>query len=185
MNERFVYILLTDTGTVFTKTIKTYTKAPYNHSSLALDSDLIQLYSFGRKKPNNPFKAGFVQEDVVNGTYKKYPQTTCALYEVPVSERQYQKICRMLELFKKNNQKTIYNLMGVFGVAVKAPFEPQGSYFCSQFVAEILHKAGVNLWTKLPALIEPNDFREAQVTKLVYEGLLNEYPPVWLRSERT
>lgn len=183
MNERFVYILLTDTGTVFTKTIKTYTKAPYNHSSLALDADLIQLYSFGRKKPNNPFKAGFVQEDVVAGTYKKYPQTTCAIYEVPITERQYEKICRLLELFKKNNHKTIYNLMGVFGVAVKAPFEPQGSYFCSQFVAEILHRAGVRLWDKLPALIEPNDFRTADGLSLIYEGVLQEYAPIEQRKK--
>lgn len=178
MNDRFIYILLTDTGTVFTKTIKTYTGAPYNHSSLSLDRDLIQLYSFGRKKPNNPFKAGFVQEDVVAGTYKKYPKTTCAIYEIPITERQFEKILRMLELFKKNDQKTIYNLLGIFGLAVKAPFEPQGSYFCSQFVAEILHRAGVRLWSKLPSLIEPNDFREAEEARLVYEGLLTDYEPI-------
>lgn len=182
MSERSLYILVTDTGTVFTKTIKTYTKAPYNHSSLALDPELVQLYSFGRKNPNNPFKAGFVQEDVIKGTYEKYPKTTCALYAIPVTERQYEKVIRMLELFKKNDQKTIYNLLGVFGVAVKAPFEPQGSYFCSQFVAEILHRAGVRLWTKLPSLIEPNDFRQAQEAVLIYEGLLNEYEPVVKRK---
>ncbi|MFA1642022.1 hypothetical protein AB5N96_04045 [Chryseomicrobium imtechense] len=175
MNERFVYILLTDTGTVFTKTIKTYTKAPYNHSSLSLDKELTQLYSFGRKKPNNPFQAGFVQEDVLNGTYKKYPNTTCALYEIQVSPRQYQKIERMIALFQKNNKKTIYNLLGVFGVAVKAPFEPKGSYFCSQFVAEILHRAGIRFWPKLPSLVEPNDFRTILSSHLVYEGLLQEY----------
>lgn len=175
MNERFVYILLTDTGTVFTKTIKTYTKAPYNHSSLSLDKELTQLYSFGRKKPNNPFQAGFVQEEVLNGTYKKYPNTTCALYEIQVSPRQYQKIERMIALFQKNNKKTIYNLLGVFGVAVKAPFEPKGSYFCSQFVAEILHRAGIRFWPKLPSLVEPNDFRTILSSYLVYEGLLQEY----------
>ncbi|XKH49788.1 hypothetical protein LG275_09105 [Chryseomicrobium palamuruense] len=175
MNERFVYILLTDTGTVFTKTIKTYTKAPYNHSSLSLDKELTQLYSFGRKKPNNPFQAGFVQEDVLNGTYKKYPNTTCALYEIQVSPRQYQKIERMIALFQRNNKKTIYNLLGVFGVAVKAPFEPKGSYFCSQFVAEILHRAGIRFWPKLPSLVEPNDFRTILSSNLVYEGLLQEY----------
>ena len=175
MNERFIYIVLTDTGTVFTKTIKTYTKAPYNHSSLSLDKDLIQLYSFGRKKPNNPFKAGFVQEDVLNGTYKKYPKTTCAIYEVQVSPRQYQKIERMIALFQKNNKKTIYNLLGVFGVAVKAPFEPQGSYFCSQFVAEILHRAGIRFWPKLPSLVEPDDFRRVLKPHLIYEGVLADY----------
>ena len=45
-----VYILLTDTGTLFTKSIKTYTKAPYNHASISFDVGLEELYSFGRKK---------------------------------------------------------------------------------------------------------------------------------------
>lgn len=81
----------------------------------------------------------------------------------------------MIALFQKNNKKTIYNLLGVFGVAVKAPFEPKGSYFCSQFVAEILHRAGIRFWPKLPSLVEPNDFRTILSSYLVYEGLLQEY----------
>ncbi|TFD94500.1 MULTISPECIES: hypothetical protein [Jeotgalibacillus] len=173
-----IYILLSDTGTIFTKTIKKYTKAPYNHSSLSLDAELIQLYSFGRKNPNNPLNGGFVQEDVLYGTYKHFPKTTCAVYEIEVTDRQYSKVVRLIELFKRNDRKMIYNLLGVFGVAMKEPFEPIGMYFCSQFVADILHRADIRLWDKLPALVEPNDFRESDQTVLIYEGLLTEYPPV-------
>ena len=39
MIEKKVYILLTDTGTLFTKLIKLYTKKPYNHASISFDSE--------------------------------------------------------------------------------------------------------------------------------------------------
>lgn len=45
-----VYLLLTDTGTVFSTAIKKYTRKPYNHASLALDQQLTEVYSFARKK---------------------------------------------------------------------------------------------------------------------------------------
>ncbi|MDU5946686.1 MAG: hypothetical protein E6Z15_06375, partial [Paenibacillus macerans] len=44
--ERSVYILLTNTGTLFTRVIKGYTGAPYNHASISFDRELSELYSF-------------------------------------------------------------------------------------------------------------------------------------------
>ena len=64
MSEKAIYILLTDTGTWFSRAIKLYTGAPYNHASIALDEELNELYSFGRKVYTNPFSAGFVQEHI-------------------------------------------------------------------------------------------------------------------------
>ena len=52
---RNVYILLTDTGSLFTRLIKRFTNSPYNHVSIAFDKSLNTLYSFGRKHPYNPF----------------------------------------------------------------------------------------------------------------------------------
>lgn len=36
MSNQKIYILLTDTGTLFTRLIKLYTKKPYNHASISL-----------------------------------------------------------------------------------------------------------------------------------------------------
>ncbi|ADU31037.1 hypothetical protein [Evansella cellulosilytica] len=176
--DKKVYILLTDTGTVFTKTIKQYTKAPYNHSSIAFDEHLLELYSFGRKNPRNPLYAGFIKEDILNGTYKLYPQTTCSVYEIIVTDRQIEKMKRMIGLFERKKDQMIYNIFGVIGVALREPLEPRGSYFCSQFVSELLERAGIKLWNKIPALVTPDDFRRSDKTKLVYEGLLLDYPPL-------
>lgn len=44
---KFVYILLTRTNTVLSRTIGFSTGDPFTHVSLALDAELTQLYSFG------------------------------------------------------------------------------------------------------------------------------------------
>lgn len=98
-DERSIYILLTNTGTLFTRVIQTYTKAPYNHASISFDRELTELYSFGRKHPSNPLNGGFVKEDIQTGTYSKYPNTTCVIYELQVTEREVEKMKRVLHIF--------------------------------------------------------------------------------------
>lgn len=176
-DEQSVFILLTNTGTLFTRVIQTYTKAPYNHASISFDRNLHELYSFGRKHPNNPLNGGFVREDIQTGTYSKYPNTTCVIYELRVSSREVEKMKRVLHIFVRSQQKFLYNLLGVIGVAIKEPVEFSNSYFCSQFVAEILQRSGIRLWNKLPALVTPDDLRRSERLHLVYEGKLSEYRP--------
>lgn len=174
---RSIYILLTNTGTLFTKSIRTYTRAPYNHASIAFDREMTEMYSFGRKNPNNPFSGGFVKEDVHTGTYSKFPNTTCVIYELEVTEREYEKMKRVLQIFIRDRRKYYYNLLGVIGVALGEPIEFSNSYFCSQFVAEMLQRAGIRLWDKLPALVTPDDFRRCDRLRLIYEGKLRDYAP--------
>ncbi|AJS60652.1 hypothetical protein [Paenibacillus sp. IHBB 10380] len=173
--DRSVFILLTNTGTLFTRVIQTYTKAPYNHASISFNRELSELYSFGRKHPNNPLNGGFVKEDIKTGTYSKYPNTTCVIYEIQVSEREIEKMKRVLQVFIQKHQKYLYNILGVIGIALKEPVEFSNSYFCSQFVAEILERSGIKIWNKLPALVTPDDFRKSDRLNLIYEGKLSEY----------
>ena len=58
MIEKKIYILLTDTGTLFTNLIKLYTKKTYNHASISFDSELSEVYSFGRKTAKTHLLAG-------------------------------------------------------------------------------------------------------------------------------
>ena len=178
MMSQKIYILLSDTGTLFTKSIKKYTKAPYNHASLAFDEELNDMYSFGRKKPGNPLNGGFVKEDVLTGTYRRYPKTTCVIYELNVTERDVHKMKRLLKIFIRNKQRFLYNILGVLGVSINEPIEFSNSYFCSQFVAEVLHRSGIQLWDKLPALVTPDDFRKCERLLLIYEGKLFDYEPI-------
>lgn len=178
MSEQHVYIVLSDTGTLFTNLIKSYTRAPYNHASISFDAELTEMYSFGRKNPRNPLHGGFVKEDVLTGTYSYYPETTCVIYQLKVTEREIEKMKRILNVFIRKNDKFLYNFLGVVGVSVQEPIEFSNSYFCSQFVAEVLKRSGIHLWDKLPAMVTPEDFRQSDQLNLVYEGKLFDFEPV-------
>lgn len=55
--EQDIWIVLTGTGTWFSRMIQYFTKAPLNHASIAFDSELCEVYSFGRKKPTTRLTA--------------------------------------------------------------------------------------------------------------------------------
>lgn len=173
-----IYILLTDTGSLLTRAIKQYTQAPYNHASIAFSKNLDEMYSFGRKYPINPVYGGFVREDVYQRYARYFPNTTCALYELQVDERTTEKIKRVIEVFQTKPSRYTYNFMGLIGVVFNYPIEITASYFCSQFVAEVLKRAGVVLWDKPTALVTPEDFRQNEHFRLVYEGALLHYPVI-------
>ncbi|ETT86428.1 hypothetical protein MKZ08_11275 [Viridibacillus sp. FSL R5-0477] len=178
MKKKYIYILLTDTGTLFSKTIKQYTKAPYNHASIAFDLNLNEMYSFGRRNPRNPINSGFVKEDVLEGIYRAFPQTKCVLYKFEVDEEKIEKMKSIIDKFEKNKELYYYNLLGIVGVAFNEPIEPRNSFFCSQFVGEVLNRAGVIYWDKRTSLVTPNDFRNLPGFEVVFEGMLFEYEPI-------
>lgn len=175
MKKRKIYILLSHSGSILSKCINIYTKEPYTHVSIALDEGLSQLYSFGRLRPNNPLHAGFVREDIINGTYKRFPGTMCALYSLEIDKIQYKKLKKEIKIFYANGNKYNYNLIGLVGFMVNYPIERSHSYFCSQFVSSLLNNSGIMLIDKPTALTSPRDFRECSDLSLVYEGNLQTY----------
>ena len=120
MIEKKIYILLTDTGTLFTKLIKLYTKKPYNHASLSFDSKLSEVYSFGRKTARNPFIGGFVKEDVNKGLFK---EANCAVYALTVNEVQMKKMNRYIKEIEAQKGQYHYNLLGLLGFLLNKPIK--------------------------------------------------------------
>lgn len=170
-----VYILLTDTGSVLTRMIKTVTANPYNHVSIAFDKELETLYSFGRRQPNNPFLGGFVKESIYSGTFKKFKNTTCMLLKFEVSEEEYELLNEQIRFFVDNMDQYQYNFIGLIGAAFNKRIPRRHAYFCSEFVADVLYKSNLNLWDIPPHMVRPYDFGEDERFEVVYEGLLSEY----------
>jgi hypothetical protein len=175
-DRKTVYVLLTDTGTLLTKIIKWYTNAPYNHVSIVLDEKLDEMYSFGRKYPKNPLIAGFIKEDVYNGFYRYFHNTRCLLLKMNISSNEYRRIRSVIQSFDHQKDRYSYNLLGLVGVAVQIPIHQRDKYFCSQFVAEVFAKSGLNLWNLPPTLVTPHDFYQHPRFEIVYEGRLYDYP---------
>jgi len=172
MTERTVYIILTDTGTLFTRMVKLYTRNPFNHSSIAFDHHLTEVYSFGRKKPGNPFIGGFVQENINEGLFKN---ATCAIYSLNVKERDFNRMQQYIKKIEDQKEYFRYNLIGLFAVMMNKQLQRNNAFFCSQFVATVLsHNKSIH-FEKPPSLTTPQDLLKDPALTLEYKGPLQNY----------
>ncbi len=172
MCERTVYLLFTDTGSYLSRAINLYTKKPLNHVSIGFDEELTELYSFGRKQPNNPFIGGFVKEDIRNPFMRYSP---CAIYRFQVSNEDYLSIKKHIRDIENNQNIYRYNFIGLFGVMLHIRINRKSAYFCSQFVATVLQHISSFKFQKPPYFTTPSDLRELQGIELLYEGTLDDY----------
>ncbi len=173
--SKSVYILLSKTKTLPSQVIKMWTKEPYAHTSLALDIELNEMYSFARKHLRNPFNCGFISEDITKGVFGRDVETVCRVARLRVTSAQYKRIVKILNDFKKEQDFYGYNYIGIFGVICNRAIERKYNFFCSQFVYFVLRNAGVKMFDKKPGLARPEDFRVWDELELIYEGRLNQY----------
>ena len=174
MNKQYkVYFLLSYTGSWLAKLIKIATKMEYTHVAMATDSEFNQLYSFGRKTPTNPVIGGFVREQIKDGVYDRFPNTVCSIYELEVTEEEHKNIVEELNDFKEKGDKYGYDFLGLIGMYFNYEFDRENHYFCSQFVATVLKKSGIDLFNKPVKHVTPQDFAKCKALKCLYTGELH------------
>ena len=168
-----IYIVLSQTGTLFSRAIKWHTKDPYNHASISFDESLEEMYSFGRKRRYNPIDTGLIQENFDRGIFPYFPNARCCVLEIPVTEKEYEVMYSAVQEFYSNKDNYRYNLMGVLSYTVGLGLDRKDHFFCSQFVAYIISNAGC--WTSNPSLTKPMDFLSIPNRKIVFEGNIAEF----------
>lgn len=168
-----IYIVLTHTGTTLSKIIKSYTKDEFSHVSIALDSQLQKMYSFGRLHPYNPFWGGFVHEYIDKGTYKRFYRTTTRVYSYEVTEEQYEKLKNNIKQIEANKEDYEFNIAGLVAVGFHKKIGKEKSFYCAEFVKYVIEKANINM--NLPTVIKPEDFKNVEGLQEIYNGLLRKY----------
>ena len=111
--NRQLYIVISQTGTLLSRILKQITGAEYNHASISLSRDLERMYSFGRRHPYNPFWGGFVIESPRTGTFKRFSETRVLVLSVSVTEEQHAELKEMLDVMWKRRRKYSYNYIGL------------------------------------------------------------------------
>lgn len=172
---RDVYIVLSQTRTYPARAIRLYTHEPYAHASISFDENLEEMYSFARRGIYNPFNAGFIREHIDKGVFKRFDSTECIIYRLMITEQQYISLRKEIEIFNNNRDTYSYNYLGLIGAAFNIPVCSKHRYFCSQFVAYVLEKSGINIFGKTYALVKPKDIRINTNLITVYEGRLSMY----------
>jgi len=167
-----IYILLTKSDTYFSRFIHYVTEDEFTHSSIALDRNLKQVYSFGRRHPRLMWPAGLVREDVRSGLFKQSENNNCCLFELVVEDDVYANIADDIENMMKESRKYHYNLMGAFYCKMNIPHAKDNKYFCSEFVSDILYRNDALPLPKPASLMRPVDFCDVKELNVLYSGEL-------------
>lgn len=154
MEERAIHILLTRSGTWFSRLIHLATQDDYTHASIGLDGPAGPFYSFARKYEHFALPAGLVEEQVT-GRRRAVP---CCLYELRVSQDTYIALRRQLQAMYAQREEYHYSVLGAFACYLTCPSSGGTTFFCSQFVAGLLADCGAVELPKPPTLLRPGDF---------------------------
>lgn len=168
--ERTVYILLSRSGTFFSRLIHLFLAGDYTHVSIGLEGAEGVFYSFARKDPKWMLPAGLIQERVGRGFFSLHPQTPCCLYELTVTEEAYLLIKTRLELMYASRSEYRYSVLGALACYFRYPFVRRKYYFCSHFVAEVLTESGAACLPYLPAVTRPMDFLRLKRLRKLHQG---------------
>ncbi len=170
-----IYIVISQTGTVLSRLLKLITKADYNHVSLGLTDDLEKMYSFGRLHPYNPIWGGFVIESPHSGTFKRFHNTKVIVLSLEVDGFTYRNIAETIKTIKSNPKNYHYNYFGLFLGAFKLTHKRANTYYCSEFVKDILVKNNIEGSEQLAPIVQPIHFLDIPNTDMIYRGKLRDY----------
>lgn len=168
-----IYFVLTYTGTILSRIVHVYTKQEFCHSSLSLDKDLNEMYSFGRYWAYNPFIGGFIKEEVDSGTFKRFYNTKAAIYSLEVTNWQYKLIKREIKRFKQSKGKYSFNTLGLAAILFHKKIRRKNKFYCSEFVKHLVDVA--NIENNLPDIVRPQDFEKIENVELIYKGKLRDF----------
>lgn len=174
MKTKKIYILFTRYPGRDAKLLMWRTKFPYTHTSIGLEEDMDTFYKFISK--------GFLVEKVTK--YEKPGRQTfpCALYEINVTEEQYNRVKETVLSYVENKANLKYSTLGLIGSFIGVSFKRKNHYFCSQFVAEVLEKCEVVKLKKKSSLCFANDIVKLEELKLVFEGTHLSYVQKFVKT---
>lgn len=175
-----VYIVLFYSGTAIGKLIKAAAGPHFSHAAISFTEDLTEMYSFGRKSGLNV--EAFVVDSIENEAYRR-PDTQYAIYMVPATANQYDRMKDRINWFIKNAAKFKYNFSGLFKNYLGISDNPKYRYFCSQFVADILNVADpTKPYFADPSLVTPENFIYTTFAQYIVSGPLSEFDPEHVRK---
>jgi hypothetical protein len=169
-NDAYIYIVLTDTGTTFSKLSKVITRDTYNHVSIAFDRDMSLIYTYALTTEYSK-SGGFKVEDLSILAGAKY-----ALYALRVSIEVRDALrARIISTLDKVT-KTSYNHLALLNTIFrKELFKSKDSdrMICSEFVLEILKTADIELLEgQISSLVRPGDIAKSDKLELLEEGVI-------------
>jgi hypothetical protein len=165
-----VYLVLSQTHSGIARTIKAVTHEKYSHASIALDPKCEEMYSFGRKYRYFPFLGIFKKEDLNKGLFKN-KGALISIYEIDITEEQFEKIKSRIRNIKKTNKG--YNIIGLLLAYFRIKLN-RNKYYCSEFVYEVFSSKGIDIYDNNKIRFQPMELIDKNFKK-IYEGEIRDF----------
>lgn len=169
-----VYILLTRSSSVLSRSINWMTGDAWTHVSLALDIRLERMYSFGRHNPHFPLPAGLVCESLQKGYFAIHNRMPCMLMRLWVEDTVYTELEHSLNQMLGEADRFRYNIFGLMLCRMEIAYTRETHFFCSQFVSKMLLESGALQLPKDISLMRPNDYVDIEGLEMIYEGKVDD-----------
>ena len=173
-----IYILLMQTNTRPARIVRFFTRYKYSHVSISLDKNCYTTYSFGRRNVKSILHGGYIIEKKDGKFFTFFNNTTCRIYELEVSDKEYNNLKGLLEDMEKNHYDEYkYDFIGIVLRYFGLPVVRKNKFVCSNFVAYALEKSNIYQFNKRTCMVRPLDFESVENAKKIYEGSYKEYLP--------
>lgn len=167
-----IFIILTKSPTLLSRSIGWITKDEYTHSSISFNSTIQPMYSAGRKYAFSMFPASLKVEPLDKSFYKYFNKSKMGIYYIEVSEQAYYKTKEFVETMVA--KRLPFNAIGLLLCKTKIDYPRKGRFFCSEFVSTALQQSGEIDIIKKPNLFRPEDFLKIKGIKFVYKGIIKD-----------
>ena len=168
-----IYLVRTYTGTFPSRLINLFLREEYVHISISFSEDLSDTYGFGKIKSINPIYGGIQRENMNSYPFIGAP---CEIYELSVSSTDYKRIKEQVYNTYENRDLYKFNLLGLITSYFKIEWERDYSYYCSEFIAEVLQNANLLDKSYHPSVTTPKELINGlDELSLIYKGNLSSY----------
>lgn len=167
---RKIYIIQMDTKTIPSRIVSLFTMCRYGHVAISFNKNCDYIYSFGRKNLYSIINGGFIMESKNGKFFRKFKNTLCRVYEIDVTNEQYNKLIKIIRYMKKHSDDYGYDFLGLILRYLKIPITFNNKYVCSYFVAELLNEVNIYNFNKESFKVTPKDFGSVNTFNLVYTG---------------
>lgn len=173
MENRSIYIMISQTHSKFAYCIRKLGRTKYNHAAISLDAELNELYAFARPQHNAVLLAKLIHENVYRYTLGKFSCVNVVIFKIDVTEDQYDRVSHIVSRIH-NDHEYIYNMLSVLTFPLSGGFKTYKAFSCIEFVMYILKGLGYKL-DKPFYSYKPDELVELLGDNICFEGNLLDY----------
>jgi hypothetical protein len=151
-----------------------FTRGTYTHTSLAITPRTDEFYSYARRRLYNFLIAGMMKEDLHAFVFARFPESRCVLYEIDVTDEDYERIKAQIDFCMDNYGKATYSFIGAILTRLGIVWRRKYKFTCSQFVAECLDRTESITLPRNASLMRPHDFLELEGKRKIFEGKIKD-----------